>query len=445
MRQSFTSIALKCRIPGYDDPKVDVLSLVKRWLDRKDQGWWVMVLDNADDAQLFFPPLRGSKQEEGYLGQCIPECAHGSILITTRNKQAGRDLAKGRPPIEINAMYDGESEQLLCANLGEMDVASDKLLGLSSRLENLPLALVQAAAFIEANTMAVDEYLHLLDKSNQNLVALLSEEFETVGRDSETPCAVAETWILSFEQIQKQSAFAGELFSLMSFFDRQSIPVEFLADYGKQQEGRGEIQLQKALGVLKAFCFVTAGKDQSLDVHRLVQLVSRKWLARKKKTKHFASQALLAVSHVYPHSNYKNWVTCSKFLPHVYQVLKFEGTGSRDKQIGKGFLLRRMATYFQHQGQWKDAERFHLETIELLRAVLGSVQCETLNRIACLASAYQIQGRWEEAEKLEVQVMEAYKMKLGADHSDTLSSMAIWQQHTGTRAGGRRLRSWTCR
>ena len=37
--------------------------------------------------------------------------------------------------------------------------------------------------------------------SGQHLISLLSETFETVGRDSDTPYAVVEIWILSFEQI----------------------------------------------------------------------------------------------------------------------------------------------------------------------------------------------------------------------------------------------------
>src|SRR5690606_30387623 len=126
----------------------------------------------------------------------------------TRNKQAGLKLSR-RPPLEVHKMDDEESEQLLRTNLGEQDVATHELLTLSCRLERLPLALAQAAAFIEANTIAVGEYLRLLDKSDHDLVSLLSEEFETVGRDSRTPRAVAETWILSFDQIQQQNTFSG--------------------------------------------------------------------------------------------------------------------------------------------------------------------------------------------------------------------------------------------
>lgn len=92
-----------------------------------------------------------------------------------------------------------------------------KLMTLSSPLEHIPLALVQEVAFTQENIIIVSEYLQLLAKSDQDVVDLLMKEFERVGRDSETPRTVTEMWILSFEQIQWQKAFASELLSLMSF------------------------------------------------------------------------------------------------------------------------------------------------------------------------------------------------------------------------------------
>src|SRR5690606_7359904 len=53
-RQAFASIAQECQIPGYDDPEVDILQLVKAWLEQKHRGRWLMVIDNADDTRTFF-------------------------------------------------------------------------------------------------------------------------------------------------------------------------------------------------------------------------------------------------------------------------------------------------------------------------------------------------------------------------------------------------------
>jgi len=196
-RQAFASIAQECHIPGCDNPKADVLRLVRSWLQRKEQGRWLMVIDNADDLQLFC-----AQPEE--LRQYIPECAHGSVLITIRNRQVGLAFTKGNRCIEVREMGKGDSTQLLRTTIGEDDLGSgdlSTLSALSSRLDYLPLAFVQAAAFIQKNIISVHKYLRLLDKSDLHLVDLLSKEFEAVGRDSETLQAVVKTWILSFKQI----------------------------------------------------------------------------------------------------------------------------------------------------------------------------------------------------------------------------------------------------
>ncbi|RYP56688.1 hypothetical protein DL769_009878 [Monosporascus sp. CRB-8-3] len=378
------------RVPGYDDPRTDVLPLVIRWLERNG-GQWLMVIDNADDGNL----------------------------------QAGVWLTRGRRPIEVRGMDENESHQLLGAKLKEIDFDSGDMSRLSSRLEYLPLALVQAATYIQRTNVSVNEYLQLLDRSYPDVIDLLGEEFSTIWQDVDAPRAITDTWILSFEQIQRQNALAGELLSLMSFFDGQAIPLKFLYYYiRKRGAGRTErTRLITALGVLKAFSFVREGKDHNLDIQRLVQLVTRKWLLAKDTTHYFASQALLAVSSAYPLGKFENWVTCRKYLPHVYAVLQHEGTGSNDEMIGRASLLHCAAAYLHYQGQWEDAERFQLEAVELRKASLGGWHPGTLSSMANLASTYLNQGRWKEAESLVVRVTEARKNVLGKGHPDTLRSM----------------------
>uniref|UniRef100_A0A8H7K7I5 Uncharacterized protein n=1 Tax=Bionectria ochroleuca TaxID=29856 RepID=A0A8H7K7I5_BIOOC len=111
------SIAEEYQIPGYHDPKVDILLLVRDWLERKDSGPWLMVLDNADDMQLFFnSPVAASSSAglsqagPGRFSDYVPECRHGSLLVTIRNKQLGIQLAKGQQPVEVSCMNKDESE-----------------------------------------------------------------------------------------------------------------------------------------------------------------------------------------------------------------------------------------------------------------------------------------------------------------------------------------------
>lgn len=431
-RQSYTAIALECSIPGYDDPKVQVLPLVKHWLERKDGGPWLMIIDDANDADLFFashqePKNASSSAQEKYLGQYIPECAHGSILVISRTKQASQMLAKGIWPIEVKRMGEIEAIQLLRVTLGERDkgAGDDELLTVARRLDCLPHALVQAAAHIERNQVTVGRYLQLLDRGDQELVYLLGTAVGRVIKNTVAPCTVAGAWTLSFRQIQHQNALASELLSLMGFFDQQAIPIEFLEYYSKQQnqEGYRKKQFQESLGILKAFSFVTEEQDHGLDIHKLVQLVLRDWLAKEKKTARFARQALSVVSQAYPVSTYENWVACSKYLPHAYQVLKFNMAESKDEKIQKGALAHNMASYLLHQGQWNDAEKLQLKAVELRIEVLGPDHPDTLSSMNTLASTYQYQGRLEQAAKLGVQVIERSNTRLGLNHPDTLNIM----------------------
>jgi hypothetical protein len=72
---------------GHDDPKTDKSTLVKDWLQGSHCPSWLLILDNADDYEMFFRPLKANNNRahstslgaEGRLGGYIPECSHGSI------------------------------------------------------------------------------------------------------------------------------------------------------------------------------------------------------------------------------------------------------------------------------------------------------------------------------------------------------------------------------
>jgi hypothetical protein len=90
---------------------------------------------------------------------------------------------------------------------------------------------------------------------------------------------VAQTWILSFQQIKRQHFLASELLSFISLLDRQDIPAQFLSCYIKQkgnEEPISELELIEALGVLKVFSFVTEDNNGSYNMYRLIQLVTHK-------------------------------------------------------------------------------------------------------------------------------------------------------------------------
>lgn len=426
-REAYARIAERCRVPGRKHPSSNVLSLVKRWLESEDRGRWLMVIDSADDAQLFSGPRT--------LGHWVPDCTHGSVLVTTRDKAAASRLSPGGHIIEVGKMDAGESIQLLQGKIGPDDVGvAGGLASLASRLEHIPLALDHAAATIQDMGITVGKYLELLSMSDRTLVDLLSEKFEFKGVDSdpEPPHAVVESWILSFWQIQQQDSLAGDLMSLMSFFDSQAIPLEFLTSYNKHlqkpESPERKILMVRALGILKAFSLITQGdipqgRGNLFDMPRLVQLVVRKWLERQGTMHRFLEDALVVVSQNYPLGRYETQAACSALLHHADVVLNLEGAGSRGERLAKQKILHHVAVHFNYRGQWEKAAKYLTEATRIQKELLGDEHIFTLDSMSELASANRSLGRWKAAEEILVKNISMRSRILHKHHPDTLCDM----------------------
>ncbi|KAL6819172.1 hypothetical protein V8C40DRAFT_252626 [Trichoderma camerunense] len=483
-RAAYAFIAEKCSVPGRNNPEANILLLVKRWLEEQNKIQWLMIIDNVDDMELFFPSQRSddpeAHQQGDKLARYLPDCNHGSILITTRNKQVGVKFDQGSPLIEVTKMTDDEAHQLVQGIL-KTEVSTHDTILLVSKLEHLPLALAQALAFIQENTISISDYIQLLDGGDNALVDQLSESFEPVGRDSETPHAVTAAWILSFRLIERTQPLASDVLCFLSLLHRQAIPKTFTEEHCYQQkpgyaQGSVSAGLIKALGTLKAFSFISEGKDGSVDMHRLVQLVTRKWLVNQGRLAEFTESAITFVSYIYPLGEFDTYQACVRYLPHVNSVLARDGTNSRAERIAKGGLLRKLARYYCHKGEWKnmeqnlrlaaniqaqelgeehletfiirgelvlacqkqgmlnEAEDLALEILETGKRVLGKEHPDVLTCLASLSLIYERQGRFGEAEDLLVQVSEARKRVLGEDHLytiETISSLTNIYLHQG--------------
>ena len=122
-----------------------------------------MVLDNADDLDIFFakPTSTVADSERTVsLIDYLPQSSQGLMLITTRDTRIGGRLA-GRPTsIPVDPMSPSEAQDLLRSQLKRPDSGDDDNSRiLVDALEYIPLAITQAAAFISENNLALIEYL----------------------------------------------------------------------------------------------------------------------------------------------------------------------------------------------------------------------------------------------------------------------------------------------
>ena len=382
-----------------------------------------MVLDNADNLDVFFakPKPSGMDVEPTRpLINYLPESSQGFILVTTRDNRIGKRLGSKGIPIEVGYMNLQEGQELLRSQLDQTDdLNTNDSRALIDTLGYIPLAITQAAAFIEQNNITLTKYLEMLNMDDSDLQDLLQEDSGDLRRDSESQNSVIRTWKLSFDLIGRQKPRAAEILSLMSVLDRQGIPRSLL-----QTEVDGIVDTTTALGTLQAFSLISrqAGAEE-YEMHRLIQLATQKWLQIQGTKDEWQERALTKLADIFPNSEFESWITCDMLLPHAQKVL---ANDYRNKKyiIQKAYLSRRLGVFDNTQGRYEAASTRLSVALDLERNTLGVEHPDTLSSMANLASTYRNQGRWDEAEKLEMQVMKTNLRVLKEEHPDTLSSMA---------------------
>jgi hypothetical protein len=132
---------------------------------------------------------------------------------------------------------------------------------LADALGHLPLALEQAAAYLEATSTPPGEYLDVLRDRAAELFALKA------GASSEQ--TIATTWTLSLRRAAQKSIAAQDLISLCAFLAPDSIPRSLLTDHpGVLAEPlatavRDRLAFQQALGALRRYSLVAVTDQPS--------------------------------------------------------------------------------------------------------------------------------------------------------------------------------------
>jgi len=428
--QAYQEIADRLELPGRDNPKVNVLRLVYNWLSSEANGQWLMILDNVDDGSVFFgenDTVKGVSSHDQVadlqppLETFIPQSSNGSILITSRNLIAATNLVNMLGKIiEVKPMEEEDSVELFKTKiLGDKSPESD-LKELAKALEGIPLAITHAAAYIRSRPrVTVSVYLRLFRESEVNQASLLNNnEIEDLRRDYSIRHAVITTWQISFNQIKRTNPKAADLLALMSMFDRQGIPERLLLNNIDQ------LQFEDTLAPLISFSLVREQVEGSIfEMHRLVQLSTRKWVELNKQLERWQSEAIKVITRLVPSGEYETWSDCQILLPHVREIMSFKVTAQKDL-LSLASVNTKLGVFYILIGNFIRAESTLHEAIVIRKKELGANHPNTLTSVSNLALVLKKQGRYQEAELMNRRVLEVWEKELGANHPDTLISVS---------------------
>ncbi|KAK6851553.1 P-loop containing nucleoside triphosphate hydrolase protein [Apiospora arundinis] len=489
--QGFRDIADYLKLPGRSNPQTNIFRLLYNWLRSEKSGKWVLILDNVDDASFLLrsPANQGDEQGRGSASQIqdqplisyVPCCQHGAILITSRNRDAATKLVEPDGIITVGPMDQADALSLvgkklrLSAEGTQNDIRAAE--SLVETLEYMPLAIVQATAYIahKASNCSMRKYVKMFTESNRKKTTLLNYEGGQVRRDREAKSSILTTWQITFEHIHQRRRDAADLLSLMSFFDRQSIPRSLIepmkgnsavevTDIESESDSSVDDEQEDDISTLLDYSIISINEDKSFTMHRLVQIATRRWIETKGQQERWKSSFIRRLNAQLPNGDYENWATWQTLLPHVllaatqrpedeeslYRLFLIRYKASWYlMEIGRGYESQKMAedvmeyaintfgrahlntlraismvaSAHLNNGQLATAETLYRQCLEFAKELYEVDHLDTLFAMDNLAKALIWQGRWGEAQELQVQVLKRREEKLGTDHPDTVNSM----------------------
>jgi hypothetical protein len=134
--QACVSVTRALRIPHAASGEEDVKELVQQYLSSSRAGRWLLVVDNADDANIFFR----TEQSKGIV-EYHPKSEMGMTVYTTRTPEIA-EITRG-DVIELGAIDREDAAALLTKSLTRKDLLCDNATTteLLDELTCLPLAI----------------------------------------------------------------------------------------------------------------------------------------------------------------------------------------------------------------------------------------------------------------------------------------------------------------
>jgi tetratricopeptide (TPR) repeat protein len=433
--QAYRDVARKVQLPGWEDPQVDGCKLVCEWLDEMEDVPWLMILDNADNAANFLSTEDGMAERSAnsvFMAGYLPTKFNHSkcLLITTRSRDVGEYLSQGQVCVNVGPLSIQEAGDLLRAKVRVFRPShtpeADKLAEILGRI---PLAITQAAAFINRNKISIAEYVDELAIDKQSFIAYLSEDLQDPRREPGFPNSIFRTWKLSFDQIQINYPRAAEVLSLMAMLDGQKIPEDLV-----RKEDERRIDFSTAIGTLDGYSMITKDVgDKTCTIHPLVQLAVQYILEQSGRSVFYMGQALQLISVRFPAGKHENKVICESLLPHARAVLQHD-MGLDAMASSRGRLSYNVGWFEWRQGRYESAYQDAQTAYQICQEIFGDEAKNTLNSLALLVPVLQFQGKYEAAEEMNQRVLAGREKALGVEHPDTLTSvsnLAAILQHQG--------------
>jgi tetratricopeptide (TPR) repeat protein len=387
---------------------------VKRWLEA-NKGW-LLIFDNAEQPE--------------DLKDYLPQVGSGHIIVTSRNtnwRRIGETL-----PVEV--LPREQAIRLLLRRSGSKEADRDAAANLAEELGDLPLALEQAAAYVDETACTMRRYLELLSTHRKDVLSR-----KGVGQDY--PASVATTWEISFQRLEQESPAATELLNLCAFLAPDAIPLDLLAEGRKHLSERlsrmlaNPVATDELKAALRRYSLAEV-KGDNITLHRLVQVVTRNRMAEE-QTEQWLSLAVRLMEGLFPTNSQdvQAWPRCSRLEGHAVIAAK-HAVGATKLAGVVSHLMTRVGMYLYGRSKYANAEPLFRVALQHAEMAYGPRHAEVADALTRLAWAVRHSG---DPEPLLRRALEIAQEAFGPEDmkvAELLGELGIHFFYTGRAAEG---------
>jgi tetratricopeptide (TPR) repeat protein len=303
------------------------------------------------------------------------------------------------------------------------------------RLSGLPLALTQAGSYMQESNVSALTYAKRYDSTWKGLMQGEGRfPLEEYGdRD------VLTTWILSYEQVQKQSEKAVWLLKLWGFLDHGEVWYDLVAAASRLSKdinipmqllsvADDEQAYAEAIDLLSRFSLVD-GREGS-DSHSMHSVLHR-WCGQlvEDREQHVLGciAASIVASNMPSESEPEFWKGQNRLLGHAIRVsgwltqVQFSGKNSGSGIIQAG-TYHSLGYLLQDEDRSK-AENMYQRALQGYEKACGPEHTSTLSTVNNLGSLYKVLGQLSKAEKMYQRALYGREKAWGPEHTLTLDSV----------------------
>jgi tetratricopeptide (TPR) repeat protein len=396
-----TTLCADLGLPSGADPDAAIRAL---HADLRQRRRWLLVFDNAEHYDDIRPLLPGGA---------------GHVLVTTR-RSGFRALGE---VLDLDVLDRADAVALLrrrAPALTEME--ADEL---AERLGDLPLALDQAAAYLDQTGTPAAQYLQLLRTRVPDVY--------TRGQPAGHRDTIATVWSVSLDQLRATAPAAVQLLDLCGWLGPEAVPLDLFADQSGllpqpvATAAADPLLMTETVGALVDYSLARRTHD-GLLLHRLVQAVTRHPVDQ---TDPHPLKLILSLLRAALPGNVvapQNWSRWRQLLPHVLAATGHHDDARPLAAEDTAWLLNRAATYQQAHGQPAEARVLHERALRLDEAAYGPDHPHVASDLNSLGRVLRALGRPAEARALHERALRIREAALGPDHSEvatTLNSLGM--------------------